>query len=77
MRLNSFKALALAENREFLQRWRAWATTNLAYLKVKRDLTFSGLLSTRETVEMLTRAAAATSYIVGEGFLGIRKKERA
>ena len=33
-----FKALALAENREFLQHWRAWATTNLAYLKVKRDL---------------------------------------
>jgi hypothetical protein len=33
-----FKALAIEENREFLKTWRAWATTNLAYLKVKRDL---------------------------------------
>lgn len=30
--------LALEENREFLKKWRAWATANLAYLKVKRDL---------------------------------------
>ena len=33
-----FKGLALAENREFLKKWRAWATENYAYLKVKRDL---------------------------------------
>jgi methionine-rich copper-binding protein CopC/lysophospholipase L1-like esterase len=30
--------LALQENRDFLAQWRAWATTNHAYLKVKRDL---------------------------------------
>ncbi len=33
-----YKALALAENQDFLKKWRAWATTNFAYLKVKRDL---------------------------------------
>ena len=33
-----FKGLALEENLEFLKKWRAWATTNHAYLKVKRDL---------------------------------------
>lgn len=33
-----YKALALEENRDFLKKWRAWATTNLACLKVKRDL---------------------------------------
>jgi hypothetical protein len=30
--------LALEENREFLKKWRAWATGNYDYLKVKRDL---------------------------------------
>ena len=33
-----FKALALQENQDFLKKWRAWATENYAYLKVKRDL---------------------------------------
>lgn len=33
-----FHGLAHAVNREFLKQWRAWATTNHAYLKVKRDL---------------------------------------
>jgi hypothetical protein len=33
-----FKGLAHAENREFLKKWRAWASENHAYLKVKRDL---------------------------------------
>jgi hypothetical protein len=33
-----FHALALEENRQFLKEWRAWATENHAYLKVKRDL---------------------------------------
>ncbi|MCE9548697.1 MAG: LamG domain-containing protein [Planctomycetia bacterium] len=33
-----FKPLALKENQEFLKTWRAWATANLRYLKVKRDL---------------------------------------
>ncbi|MFN5737507.1 MAG: LamG domain-containing protein, partial [Akkermansiaceae bacterium] len=33
-----FKGLAHAENREFLKKWRAWASKNHAYLKVKRDL---------------------------------------
>ncbi len=33
-----FKALALEENREFLKKWRQWATRNYPYLKVKRDL---------------------------------------
>ena len=33
-----FKGLAHAENREFLKKWRAWASNNHAYLKVKRDL---------------------------------------
>ena len=30
--------LALEENREFLKKWRGWATQNYDYLKVKRDL---------------------------------------
>jgi hypothetical protein len=30
--------LAIEENREFLKKWRAWATGNYDYLKVKRDL---------------------------------------
>lgn len=33
-----FRGLALQENRDFLKKWRAWATKNHAYLKVKRDL---------------------------------------
>ena len=33
-----FDGLALEENREFLKKWRAWATRNHKYLKVKRDL---------------------------------------
>ncbi|WDE97191.1 LamG domain-containing protein [Lentisphaera profundi] len=33
-----FHGLALEENRQFLKKWRAWATKNHAYLKVKRDL---------------------------------------
>jgi methionine-rich copper-binding protein CopC len=33
-----YSDLALQENRDFLAQWRAWATTNHAYLKVKRDL---------------------------------------
>jgi len=33
-----YKDLALEENRDFLKKWRAWATRNYAYLKVKRDL---------------------------------------
>lgn len=33
-----YKDLALEENREFLKKWRAWATANYDYLKVKRDL---------------------------------------
>jgi glycerophosphoryl diester phosphodiesterase len=33
-----FKGLALAENREFLKKWRRWASENHAYLRVKRDL---------------------------------------
>ena len=33
-----FHGLALEENREFLKTWRAWATKNHDYLKVKRDL---------------------------------------
>src|SRR5262249_35137530 len=33
-----FKGLARPANRDFLIRWRAWATENLPYLKVKRDL---------------------------------------
>lgn len=33
-----FKGLAHAENREFLKKWRVWASENHAYLKVKRDL---------------------------------------
>jgi len=33
-----FKGLALEENRNVLKKWRAWATRNHAYLKVKRDL---------------------------------------
>lgn len=33
-----FKGLAHAENREFLKKWRVWASKNYAYLKVKRDL---------------------------------------
>jgi hypothetical protein len=35
---NGFQGLKLAENRAFLKKWRAWATTNHDYLKVKRDL---------------------------------------
>ena len=34
----AYYALELKENREFLKKWRAWATENHAYLKVKRDL---------------------------------------
>ena len=34
----AFQALAIGENREFLIRWRAWATKNCVYLKFKRDL---------------------------------------
>jgi hypothetical protein len=34
----AFKGLAIEENREFLKKWRAWATVHHAYLKVKRDL---------------------------------------
>lgn len=33
-----FKVLSLKENQEFLKKWRAWASANHAYLKVKRDL---------------------------------------
>jgi hypothetical protein len=33
-----FKALARQENQDFLKKWRAWATENYAYLKIKRDL---------------------------------------
>ncbi len=33
-----FKGLALPENREFLRKWRDWASRNYEYLKVKRDL---------------------------------------
>ncbi|HJN14920.1 MAG TPA: LamG domain-containing protein, partial [Armatimonadota bacterium] len=33
-----YKDLAIEENRDFLRMWRAWATRNHAYLKVKRDL---------------------------------------
>ena len=33
-----FKGLALEENRDFLKKWRTWATENHKYLKVKRDL---------------------------------------
>jgi len=33
-----FKGLALEENRQFLKKWRNWATKNHEYLKVKRDL---------------------------------------
>ena len=33
-----FYGLALEENRTFLKTWRAWATENHDYLKVKRDL---------------------------------------
>jgi len=33
-----YSDLALQENRDFLAQWRAWATANHAYLKVKRDL---------------------------------------
>jgi len=33
-----FHGLALEENRTFLKTWRAWATKNHDYLKVKRDL---------------------------------------
>lgn len=33
-----FAGLALQGNRDFLKEWRAWATRNHAYLKVKRDL---------------------------------------
>ena len=33
-----FKGLAHAENREFLKKWRDWASQNYRYLKVKRDL---------------------------------------
>jgi len=33
-----FKALAFGENREFLKKWRQWATRNHPYLKVKWDL---------------------------------------
>jgi hypothetical protein len=33
-----YKGLAHAENREFLKKWRDWASENYAYLKVKRDL---------------------------------------
>ena len=33
-----FYGLALEDNRSFLKKWRAWATENHDYLKVKRDL---------------------------------------
>jgi hypothetical protein len=33
-----FKGLSHEENREFLKKWRRWASENYAYLKVKRDL---------------------------------------
>jgi hypothetical protein len=33
-----FKGLALEENRQFLKKWRDWASQNYRYLKVKRDL---------------------------------------
>jgi len=33
-----FHGLKLPENREFLKKWRGWASENHAYLKVKRDL---------------------------------------
>jgi hypothetical protein len=33
-----YKGLANAENREFLKKWRDWASENYVYLKVKRDL---------------------------------------
>lgn len=33
-----FKGLALEENRQFLKKWRDWASQNYCYLKVKRDL---------------------------------------
>jgi len=33
-----FNGLALEENREFMKRWRDWASVNLKHLKVKRDL---------------------------------------
>jgi hypothetical protein len=35
---SGFYGLALEENRKFLKKWRTWATRNLKYLKVKRDL---------------------------------------
>ena len=34
----AFQGLQLKENRDFLEKWRDWATKNHAYLKVKRDL---------------------------------------
>jgi hypothetical protein len=33
-----YKGLALEENRQFLKKWRDWASQNYRYLKVKRDL---------------------------------------
>jgi hypothetical protein len=33
-----FKGLAHEANREFLKKWREWATCNYSYLKIKRDL---------------------------------------
>lgn len=70
MRLNFDKALALAS---------ALGTNPILLMASNTALrvasfTFSGLLSTRETVEMLTCAAVATSYIVGEDLLFIRNK---
>ena len=34
----AFEQFSLKENRDFFMKWRAWATRNHAYLKVKRDL---------------------------------------
>lgn len=34
----AFKQLPLKENRDFMMKWRSWASRNHAYLKVKRDL---------------------------------------
>lgn len=34
----AFKGLHIKENRDCLKKWRAWATKNYDYLKVKRDL---------------------------------------